>query len=140
LKNSSNPPGVYTSIRRAGSGPAFHMVWGTRRGFITQQPASPRRLRRRPARPSGPRGCRARTVSSPTTGVPAFVRQLADLRWKAPVVADRSPRVMALTWLDAVLARRRASWTSPRAAAIGEVDSIEAFTHPVGHPAQRAIP
>ena len=38
LKKSSNPPGVYTSMRRAGSGPAFHMVWGIRRGFITQQP------------------------------------------------------------------------------------------------------
>src|SRR4029434_5232318 len=38
LKKSSNPPGVYTSMMRAGSGPAFHMVWRIRRGFSTQLP------------------------------------------------------------------------------------------------------
>ena len=38
LKKSSNPPGVYSSMMRAGSGPAFHMVWGILRGFSTQQP------------------------------------------------------------------------------------------------------
>ncbi|MET0888111.1 MAG: hypothetical protein ABWX92_16865 [Mycetocola sp.] len=38
LKKSSNPPGVCSSTRRAGSGPAFHMVWGTLRGVSTQQP------------------------------------------------------------------------------------------------------
>ena len=41
LKKSSNPPGVYSSMMRAGSDPAFHMVWGSGEASAPSCPASP---------------------------------------------------------------------------------------------------